>query len=81
MSTIFAFQVAEPIVAEPIQASVRYDEDAQVSVWSSDGDAALRTQWCTGYPAGRYLSCRTYSSICAPSNPNPGAGYGYRCDG
>jgi hypothetical protein len=81
MSSIFAFQVAEPILVEPVQASVDYDEQTQLAVWHSDNDAALVQLRCTGYPAGIYISCvDIWRFGCAPTGLNPGSGYGYRCD-
>ncbi|MEJ3653262.1 hypothetical protein WEH80_18625 [Actinomycetes bacterium KLBMP 9759] len=81
MSSLFAFQVAEPIIEQPTEVRVHYDEDTQLSVWQSDNNAAMVTLVCTGYPAGLYISCvNTVRFGCTPGPQNTGSGYGYRCD-
>ena len=85
MNSVFAFAVAQPIETDETTAPVegRYDTETQTMVWAGEADAVLAGSYCTGYPAGLYLSCVNHPGIppwCNAYNPNPGASWGYRCD-
>jgi hypothetical protein len=84
MSSVFAFQVAEPIGTGPASAlaQVRYDDESQTSVWQGGADAIMqaRVAECSGYPAGEYDSCEAELSYCILGPVNTGLGYGYVCD-
>ena len=85
MSSVFAFSVAQPVEVDqtPVPVEGHYDTETQTMVWAGEADALLVGSYCTGVPAGPYLSCTNYPGTipsCGPYNPNPGASFGFRCD-
>lgn len=85
MSPVFAFTVARPIETgeQPVRIEGSYDTDTQTMVWEGDADAVLAGATCTGYPIGAYLHCQNipiWPPQCSAYTPNPGIGWGYRCD-
>jgi hypothetical protein len=89
MSTVFAFNVAEPASSEGIapQPEVEgYDAGKQRLVWRGDQEATLGAAVCTNVHLGGWDYCQAHPSWCEVRQKSccgcwpSGAVCGFKCD-